>query len=63
MRLLLRTGWVLSESLNSLLPVIMEDDMDNLLVILIVTLAGIYIVRTLYKRLKGQEDCGCGCSS
>ncbi|MBW2086843.1 MAG: FeoB-associated Cys-rich membrane protein [Deltaproteobacteria bacterium] len=37
--------------------------MENLLVILIVFLAGLYIVRTYYKRLRKQGDCGCECSS
>ena len=37
--------------------------MENLLVIIIVALAGAYIVRTFYRRWKGEEDCGCGCSS
>ena len=37
--------------------------MDNLFVILIVTLAVAYLVRAFYKNWKEPQDCGCGCSS
>jgi len=36
--------------------------MDNLLVILIVIVAGAYSIRSFYKRLKTQQGCCCGCS-
>ena len=37
--------------------------MDNLLVILIVALAGGYIVKRFYKTAKNQAGCGCGCNT
>jgi len=41
----------------------MEFTMDNLLVILIVIVAGAYSIRGFYKRLKTQQGCYCGYSS
>ena len=38
-------------------------NMDNLIVILIVVLAGAYIVRTFYKRWKKRDGDVCGCSA
>ena len=37
--------------------------MNNLLVILIVALAGGYIVKRFYKTAKNQAACGCGCNT
>lgn len=37
--------------------------MEDVVVILIVVLAGAYLGRTLYRRRKGARACGCGCSS
>jgi hypothetical protein len=37
--------------------------MDNLLVILIVVLAGGYIVKRFYSTAKNQAACGCGCNA
>jgi hypothetical protein len=37
--------------------------MENLIVILIVVLAGVYISRTFFKRLRKREADVCGCSS
>jgi len=37
--------------------------MDNLLVILIIVLAGAYLVRTFYRRSRNKSAPGCGCSS
>ena len=36
--------------------------MDNLLVILIVIVAGAYSIRSFYKRMKTKQDCCYGCS-
>jgi hypothetical protein len=37
--------------------------MENILVIVIVVLAGAYIIRRYYRGSKKGLDCGCGCSS
>lgn len=37
--------------------------MDNLIVFLIVVLAGAYIMRAFYKRWRKKESDICGCSS
>jgi hypothetical protein len=37
--------------------------MENLIVILIVVLAGAYIIRTFYRRWNRKEADVCGCSS
>jgi len=36
--------------------------MDNILVIIIVILACLFIARTFYNRSKKQGSCSCGCS-
>jgi hypothetical protein len=42
--------------------VVKEMTMANLLVILIVIVACAYTIKSLYKRLKTQQGCHCGCS-
>jgi len=48
---------------SSLVKIINEVIMENLLIILIIVLAGVYIIRRFWKSAKGDVSCSCGCSS
>ena len=37
--------------------------MENIIVLLIVGLAVLYMIRIFYKTAKKEDGCGCGCSS
>jgi len=37
--------------------------MENIIVLLIVGLAVLYMIRIFYKTAKKEDDCGCGCAS
>ena len=37
--------------------------MENIIILLIVGLAVLYMIRLFYKTAKKEDSCGCGCSS